>query len=588
MDLEARIAELDERLRQARADSSHSTSSSLPQHRNEAHLFASPLPTQPTPAAHWSPAKPTTYVDPSPRSPWRDVGTKTLKSGDDEIAKLLQHHRTRAHILDTRVEETHEKLRGTNHAIAQNDKALIQTTRKREIADAETARVLDDAERRLIVLEGDNKDLRRRNGDVGLERELLLKQLDEVRNSTRRAEARLVELKGEESSLQMRLQESLTSVQEHNKRNQSQVAAFSSTKQKLERRIAELTEDNKSQSERLRKIEAQAATEAADWYNQQKKFEKDIAAAEAQLRDAALRLEVAEQDLRERESEAEIQRKQRDRLQSDLLDRRAAERQVEMARILAEAEEREITVRQEREDALQFLKQQLDDICLQVERKRQLRDAHHENVQTMKRQITSLEFSIREKNKVSAECEEVEASVRSLEVQLEDRRNEIGQLQLRMAATNDDLHHYRRQSKVLKERLEEETRLKQQIAEVTRELTEAELVHSEELASLERQEKDALSEQNSLQKELDANSAEVDRVHHDSTIELEALSRKISHVRQQALDKEAELSMLQGENAMKQATIAQLEEERHKLEREQLQRKQSAAQAARAALSELA
>jgi chromosome segregation ATPase len=586
MDLEARIAELDERLRQARADSSHSGSVSLPSHREN--VFASPLPTQPVPAAHWSPAKPTAYVDPAPNSPWRDVGTRTLKGGDDEIAKLLQHHRTRAHIMDTRVEDTHEKLRGTNNAIVLNDKALIQTTRKREIADAETTRVLEDAERRLITLEGDTKDLRRRTGDVGLERELLLKQLDEVRNATRRADARLVELKGEESTLQMRLQEGLTAVQEHSKRNQAQITSFSSTKQKLERRIAELTEDNKAQSERLRKIEAQANTEASDWHNQQKKFEKDIAAAEAQLRDAALRLEVAEQDLRERESEAEIQRKHRDRLQSDLLDRRASERQVEMTRILAEAEEREVAVRQEREDALAFLKQQLDDICLQVERKRQLRDAHHDNVQTMKRQITSLEFSIREKNKVSDECAEVEESVHSLERQLEDRRNEIGQLQLRMAAAGDELHHYRRQSKVLKERLEEETRLKQQIAEVTRELTEAELVHSEELASLERQEKEALSEQSAMQKELDANSAEVDRAHRDATIELEALSRKISHVRQQALDKEAELSMLQGENAMKQATIAQLEEERHKLEREQLQRKQSAAQAARAALSELA
>lgn len=587
MDLETRIAELDERLRQARADSSRSTVSSAPQRDYAAHdTFTSPLPMQPQ-VSPWSPSK-KVHVDPKSRSPWRDVGEKTLKGGDDEVAKLLQHHRTRAHILDSRVEDTYGRLRSTNNAIASNDRELTQATRKREIADSDSTRVLDDAERRLMTIESDNKDLRRRTSDLGLERDLLMKQLEEVRNATRRADARLLELKGEENALHMRLKESLTAVQEHNKRNRDQAASFGSTKQRLEQRIAELMEDNKAYSERLRKIEAQSASEASEWATQQKKFEKDLLTAESQLHDAELRLETAEQELRDREAESEFQRRQREHVQAELLERRVAERQMEINRVSAEADERENIARREREDALAFLKQQLDDVCLQVERKRQLRDAHRENVQTMKRQATALEFSIREKNKVTDECCSIEEEVQSLEKELDGRRSEIDELQMRITAAADDLHHHRRQCKVLKDRLEEEAKLKQQIAEVTRELAEAELVHTEEIAALERQERDALDEQTALQSELDANTAEVERIHHDATVELDALSRKIARVRQQALDKEAELSMLQGENALKQTSIAQLEDERHKLEREQLQRKQSAAQAARAALSELA
>lgn len=594
-DLDARVSLLQERLRSMRGESIPSLykGSQTPKTPNEAVddlSIASPA-VIPPPAQ----APQQLYDDslrspkrPQQSSPWSEVGRQTLRAEDEEMNKMINRQRSVATSLENRLADVQLRLQSTNSAVNQYDSELNRTKRQRDVFAADGHRALDDAERRLLSVERADAQLQGNVADLTAQKLALTRQLEETRLAIRKAEVRLSEIVNEQSQLEGKLREQLASLREHNRRGDEENSQFNALKRRLESRIQEVSEENKQQTDRLRKLEAQYSAQQNQWRENEVSLQKNFDEAQSLVHETQLRLQTLELELEEREREIGQQKQLRERRQEELLSIRAAEKERDIERHREETRQREEQIRKEREESILLLRAQLEELHSQIERKRRARDAQKEATDEMKKQLSQLHVALEEKRILAKECEALESQVAELKSALKEQRDEELSLEGQVTEAQEKLTSLQNQSRKLQQRLDEERRLKQMIADTARELTDAELHHAEEMNMLEKQENALLTKQREFQLQLQSVEHNIERDNKDHAIELDALSRRITSIRQDVLEKEAQLNNLIGENAMKQNTIAQYEEEKRRLEREQMARKASAAQAARAALSELA
>jgi DNA repair exonuclease SbcCD ATPase subunit len=167
------------------------------------------------------------------------------------------------------------------------------------------------------------------------------------------------------------------------------------------------------------------------------------------------------------------------------------------------------------------------------------------------------------------QCEEL----KNLNVQVHDKENEIADLQS--------------VAQRLSVKSEDERRLRAHVAELAREVSDTQSSIEAEKSLSEQREREREAEIEQLQLELQAIQNETTRIRESGNLELDTLSRRCQQMRADIADKEALLNNAVNENAAKQSAIAQFEEEKRRIDREQLARKAAAAHAAKAALSEL-
>jgi hypothetical protein len=167
---------------------------------------------------------------------------------------------------------------------------------------------------------------------------------------------------------------------------------------------------------------------------------------------------------------------------------------------------------------------------------------------------------------------------------LQAERRELGDA---LRQREDEIQQLNAMAARLSEKLDEEKRLRAHVHDLAVEVNEAQAGHQAEVAASAQQRRDADRTQQGVADELALVQGEVTRVKEGGAAELHALARQVADRRREVQEKEAALTAATADNAAKQSMIAQFEEEKRQLEREQLARKAAAAHAAKAALNEL-
>lgn len=520
-------------------------------------------------------------------SPWNAVASATLRSDRNEYQQLVERQRYQSNVMESRLVDTQQRLQEHHSEILHVDSLLSRQTRQRDITAADTMRTLEDADRRLSDVERREAQGLVAVGELQAQHTTLTRQVDETRLAIRRAEVRGAELQRELQSIEAKVAETEAALVEQQRRMDDENSQAERIRRRLEARVADVTAEAAANHERQRKLDATLTAQQKSWLEEEESIEATAAATESMLQETKLRVQALELELAEREREASQARKLREQRQEQLLEERTREREADAERHRHEITHFKDRALRERDETLAVLRAQLEEQQLQLRRKQGDRDRQRSTVSELKDQIVQLNTTLEEKRLTAQECGNLDAELRTLEHQLQTVKDNIEELQANNVRKEDEIHRLRGSAQKLQSRLDDERRLKQLLADAARELTECEETRSQRLDALERDEHAAIQKLNDHKQTLLQVKDETERIIQASTVELDTLSRRIAHVRQSVIEKESKLSHLMNDNALKQATIGQLEEEKRKLEREQLARKASAAQAARAALVEL-
>ena len=607
-DLEARIAELDDRLRQARADNDALKRRMSPSPQAPARdgsvsrVFESPpvLQNRLTSARRVDPHVPHSpsngmVLSPVPQvprapviqSPWSDVARDAAKTSDEETSRIYQQQRIATSALENRISDKHSYLSQTHAAAHQTESDISAQRRQKEVFVADSQRALDDAERRLIHSERLQQELAQQIQTANEKRLAVSRQVEEIRGAVSRAELRHVELSKDEADLRSKLHEVSVSSREKHVGSHAEEQFSNTLKLRLEQRVAELEEENTAASERLRRLEQQFSAQQSQWSQNEDALQREAEAANKLLHDVQTRLALLEEELRHQEEEADRIRRARQDRTEQLAAQRAHECEREIDRVRREGFAREEQLRREQEEALNILRNELEETMAQVEKKRRGRDEQQQVVDDLRVQLAQLQADAEKRSARASECETLESEVAAMQEQLAATLREVEQTKTDIVSREEEVARLKSVARTLTTKVAEERRLREVVAELAMEVHETQTLHESELASLERQEADQAALVDEAKRALVRANEEIDRISGDASIELGMLSRNIAALRQNVSDKENALNALIAENASKQATIAQFEEEKRRLERDQIARKAAAAQATKAALAEL-
>jgi chromosome segregation ATPase len=489
--------------------------------------------------------------------------------------------------LEQRIVDKQNSLSQTYRAAHQSEAELTAQRRQKEVLVADSQWALDDAQRRWAAAERQQQDLTLRLQETNEKRSAALRATEEVRGATTRAELRQVELAKEEAALRAKLNDTAASIREKNIGSQAEEQFTGTLRNRLEQRVAELEEENAVSAERLRRLEQQFAAQQAVWSANEDALQTEAESATKLLHGVSTRLALLEQELAGLEAEGERLRRARHDRADQLAAQRAADGDREIERIRREGEAREAELRREQAEALSILRAELDETVALVERKTRARDEQQRVVDGLRTQLAQLQSDAEARSTRQAECEALERDVAQQQEDLAATLRDIEAAKADIASWEEERARLRAVSRALSGKVADEKRLRAIVAELATEVHEAETQHEAEVAALERQEAEQKAQLDDVRRQLNRANDDIDRVSADASVELGMLNRDIAALRQSVVEKENTLNSLIAENAGKQASIAQLEEEKRRLEREQIARKAAAAQATKAALAEL-
>ena len=496
-------------------------------------------------------------------------------------------HSSMANAMQGQIHGLQDELSVTNQKLMQKELELSGAHRSKDVAVAESTRAVETAEHRVAELEKARSINNSTINDLQSQRHSLQRQLEETKLGIASAEARSSELEKEQMALEGRIKEITAALRERERAISDENDQSAMLRRRLESRLAALEEEHQQAAERLRRLEAQQISQEQKWRAEEQALQKQNDDSAALLTEMKARQQILEEEIEDREADAVRQREARERKAEDLVTQRLAERERDLESSKREIAAQEIELEKEREEALHELRQQLEGIRRQTDSKRRAREAQEELSKELEAKLSSLKGELEQKSLLLERCQAAEERVSGFERRHEDQRQECARLAEQLRIKDTEIADLQAVAHRLNVKAEEERRLRAHVAELAHEVTDTQATMESERALDEQRDRERQHEIERLNLELTSVRNELAKVKDNASLELDTLGRRCAALRADISDKEALLSNAVNEHAAKQAAIAEFEEEKRRIERDQLARKAAAAQAAKAALTEL-
>jgi hypothetical protein len=543
LDIDARIAALDERLKAVRQE-------------NYAlrERVSAPAPASPA-ASHRAAAVLRTMSTPPPA----EVGT------------------ARAWVSPPR------DLRG---AAAGLESPTRQTTAVRRPVLADAVR-LEEAEVRLRDVEERAVRNQHALADLQAKRAAAQRQTEELLAAAAGNNARATELERQKQALDAKLAEAAAALLERERASQAGAEGARNLRARLDRRLADLDDEALVAVARARQVEAEAVAHGQRLREEEDALERECCDATSLADDLAARLSAVKSDVAECERQAEEARLQREHRLHELAKQHEEERRKDSERSRATLEAREIALVTEREDMLQGQRAVADALTRQIEARRIALEAQTASIADLELRLSELEARAERNAQLAAAVHAGEQRVKMLSEEHQKARAQVQALTATATELEAETKQLDRTAQQLATRLEEEKRLKQTVRDHAAEAAAAAAADEAAREQIERSLARLATEKAALEDQAAAVEADTERMRLAQAAELDQLRRSAEDLKRELAQRDGALRLALQQAALKQARLAEYEEERRRLERELLARRVAAQHAAKAAISEL-
>lgn len=610
-DIESRLALLDQRLRNARAENSALRERLSPSPAQHNHYSASRhdyntgsiynLQQQQAPAAvGYAPGSGALAVATargpvaSPRLESSSYGTGTNSPARNSsptrgatATAPSSYNDPTSDLMNGQLRELQTRLSSTNRAILEREKEIAEQARRKTIVAAETAKAVDDAD--LRVRDAQERVSRNTHhlSDLQSKRAALARQLDEVSATTQRTEHRLHELDRTKAALDAKVGEANVALREREAAVHEETDAFRLVRQRLERRYADLEEENHAASERLRRIEAQFATQQQQWREEEDTLQRECDEAATLLDEMTSRLQTLKSELADRQRDSEEQRAVRERRAAELQKQQEDERKKDSEVHKAGLENRERALIREREEVLSGLRQQIEMLNQQLDRKKTNRDTQDATNAELERAMSDLNGKLEQKQQLQERVRQAEERLLTANSERDHRREDLTKLKEMVSQRDAQIQALDKTAQRMAHLLEEEKRVRGLVSDLAKQLNDVSLSHDVERANAERELKRLRDDKRAADEQVASVSGEIERTRAAGNADVELIRRKNEQLRADIQNKEQALRKALQDNASKQSQLQHYEDERRRTEREAVTRRAAASGAAKAAYSEL-
>ena len=514
-------------------------------------------------------------------SPWREHSLQAQV----EAASFIQDETKRT--TERRLDALRSDVTRGSDEIHHKDMQLLWYAARKDTATADTHKYLQDASDKLERLEEEDAKVRVATEEINRTILNMQQDLQEARDSMARAEKRSHELCIERQELQTSLKGIEAEIEERQqvdadfKRHSNEGIA------QLQGRLTALTEEVEASHMRLAAREAALASsrtaaqqevtslqeELAKYKHLQKEMEDRNRNLTQQLKTTKEEFTRAAEDRRQKTS-------QNDKRRAD-----AQRREVERANADCATSSRKF--QEESNNALTLLQEELKDYRARLVATRSDNESLMEEVRQQDILIAQLEAANAGKQDAEVNCKANEAMVVELVGKRESVIASMEGLNRDIARGQDQIMLLEAEASRLTDLTEEEGKLKRYVASISSEIAASTEMQSEENRQNAEKEEAMSEEHTRLLQEAAELDGELQRIRATNATRLDALSRKLHSSRGNMLDRERTLDDLVAKNTQLQSTIIEYEEAKRRMEREALQKKESAARAAKNALKDL-
>ena len=516
-------------------------------------------------------------------SPWREAAFRTQIEANAELQKTATATRERR--LDAIVSDVEQ----TNRNVAEADAQLQWYAARRDATAAETHRYLRETNDRVAALERAEATAAAETAELRRAADETLRQLSEVRANAARAGDRARALAAEGAALKASVKgaaeaEGAAAAAEadwHEHHSAHIIAP-------LRRRVAVLSDEVRSAKERLTAREGTLAASRAAGSSELKALAAEAAAARALLADMAASREAVASDLASQRAQSAAAAERRQQSAAEAHSQRAYAAAEELRRAKADNAATAAKAKANADGVVSQLNEEVEGLRDQIAKASAAREAVvAENIK-LTETLASLEAAAAAKEAALPLCEQQEADVAALLSAREANAAHLASLQRDALACGDDVRALEVQSARLAEALDEESRLKVLLASLSQEAASATALRMEDSDAREAASKALEAAHTEALASVAIAENECHRIKTANAATLDSLTRKLHAAREGLVAKEARLDELLAKNTQLQNTIIQYEEEKRRMERDAMSRKEAASRAAKAALLDLA
>lgn len=516
-------------------------------------------------------------------SPWRESAFRANVEASAHLQQLAAE--TRGKRLEAMVSEAHTV--GTE--VEERDAQLLWYAARKDGAAAEMHKYLRESNDKVEELERSEIRITTETSAIKLEIEKVHAQLKEVREGMSRASERAHGIHAERVHLAAALKGSSEgsiardqSEAQWHEHHQNVVMA------QLRATIESLSEDVKAVEERHSSREHAVQSSRIASVNEAKALEADIEGGTSILSDLLERSDSLSRELTAFKIASTTAAKARAEKAAEAERKRRTLLEVEMTRVSEENSSILRTVIQQADTVTAQLSEEVADLEQKLRKTRKVAEEGEKLNTTLVEKLASLQSAIQGKQQMDEpQCHQKEKEVKMLLAARDENRSAIDNLQRVILQSQDAIRQLEMQTSRLDELLDEESKFKTILASLSAEMAASADLRNEEI---KQHDKTATALETAHKESLEkvaAADAEYHRIKASNAATLDNLTRKLHEAREGLSIKERKLDELLTRNTQLQNTIIAYEEEKRKMERDAMVRKEAASRAAKAALLDL-